>query len=702
MPGQIESTAGILTIPPEEPLRFRANGKLLIAGEYLVLAGARALALPLRFGQSLQAEKICGLHIYWASEDTSGTWFRAVFDSVSLKAVSPDTELRGHETTARKLTDLLKQARSMNPGFLKPGQGYNVRVTADFPLEWGLGSSSSLISLISQWAEVNASELHRKVSNGSGYDIACATSVLPIFYTLNPGDPEAGSTITPLQPGTALRDHACFAYLGRKQDSHSEVEAFSASAEFTARDIRRISELSEEIGRALRPGELCRLMHEHEEILGRILKRDVLKAKFPDFPGSVKSLGTWGGDFAMFVSRLPADEVRNKLESYGISKVYSWNEICYDNTKTATGLSFSQNLPSTPLNGKTLSVSWESPSNIAFIKYWGKRGVQLPANPSLSMTLSRAVSRTTVRAVPGREPAAIISVNGDSNHSFIPKMRKLLIWLKPLLPAIEGYSYEIDTTNSFPSSAGIASSASGISAFSLCLLDLARMITGEDHGNDEFLRMASRVSRMGSGSASRSVYGGFTVWGETPLVPGSSDEKAVPLRSGIHRDFLSLQDAILIVSGKAKSISSTGGHALMDAHPFAGARYLQANKNLKECLDAMGKGDFEKFARICEHEAISLHSLIMTSAGNNILMLPESLQIMNRIRDARKQGMPVCFSLDAGPNVHLLYPLDYSATVGDFISTELLPFCPDQRYIPDHCGQGPFRIPGTGKQLMYE
>ncbi len=684
---------------PKENLSFRASGKLLLSGEYLVLAGARALALPLLFKQTLELEAICGFEIHWTSEDSSGVWFRAVFDTETLNDVSPRAGLKGHKETAGFLARLLRNARELNPGFLRPGYGYNVRVSADYPLEWGLGSSSSLISLIAQWSGADAFELFRSLFAGSAYDIACATSASPLFYQIIPGETGWMPIVSPANPGPALRHHAYFAYLGRKQDTLSELEKFSAEAKYSAAEIKRITELTARICQAERVEELCRYVDEHEAILGKILKRDVLSFSFPGFPGAVKSLGAWGGDFAMFVSRLSPDEVRERLKAFGIRQVFTYHEICIEKPRPGDEMRIMGNSQAHTPNGKTLSAAWESPSNIAFIKYWGKKGIQLPANPSLSMTLSKSVTRTIVKAVKGPEPFDIRTVNGATDHPFLPRMRELLVWLKNFFPLLGGYSFEVETGNSFPVSAGIASSASGMSAFALCLLDLAQMIAGRETEQDEFLRMASFVSRMGSGSASRSVYGGFALWGETPLLPHSSDEWAVKLHSGIHAGFRGLQDAILIVSALPKQVSSSEGHVLMDSHPFAGSRYTQAGINLKECLDAMHTGDFEKFAGVCENEALSLHSLLMTSANSNILILPASLQIMNRIRIERKKGLPLCFSLDAGPNVHLLYPMDYSDRVSDFIRDELLQFCSNGYYIPDQYGQGPFRIRGGVKQF---
>ena len=338
---------------------------------------------------------------------------------------------------------------------------------------------------------------------------------------------------------------------------------------------------------------------------------------------------------------------------------------------------------------ETVSSSWKSPSNIAMIKYWGKREGQVPANPSLSMTLRNAVSRTKVIASQAGNKVELLSVNGDPQHPFTPKLTHLLNWMIKQIPPLHYYSFSVETSNTFPHSTGIASSASGISAFTLCILSIAKQIFNIEIDRDLMKRMASLDSRMVSGSACRSVYGGFAVWGETQLITGSSDEYSVPVNDLVHPSFQNLEDAILIVSKEPKSVSSTYGHSLMNTHPFAGNRKTQAGNNLKEALNALQSGDFEHLGRIAENEAFTLHSLIMTSLGNPILIAPETVRIIKRIQQLREHGIPLFFTLDAGPNVHLLYPASEKQKTEDIISSELLPYCTDGEVIFDGYGTGP-------------
>lgn len=295
-------------------------------------------------------------------------------------------------------------------------------------------------------------------------------------------------------------------------------------------------------------------------------------------------------------------------------------------------------------------------------------------------------------AVAADEGKANLMVNGDPDHLFIPKLKKLVHWLTSEIPVLERYSFQVKTSSTFPHSTGIASSASGMSAFSLCLLSIVSEITGKEIPLEEFSEIASFVSRWGSGSACRSVYGGFSLWGETPGLPYSSDLFAIPINDHVHTDFMKMHDAILVVSSSPKSLSSTAGHELMKTHPYAGVRIDQALTNIQETMNALQSGDFDKLAAISENEALTLHSLIMTSRGDTILLEPNSLIILKRIQHARQQGFPVFFTLDAGPNVHLLYPDHSTEPVENFIMEELTQFCENGLVIFDQCGEGPIRV----------
>lgn len=346
--------------------------------------------------------------------------------------------------------------------------------------------------------------------------------------------------------------------------------------------------------------------------------------------------------------------------------------------------------PSSSGEGEKIFACWKSPSNIALVKYWGKKEGQLPLNPSISMTLDQSYTITRVETELTRESSGgIKSVDGDIQHPFIPKMEKLLKWLVQEIPVLGNFSFMVETSNSFPHSTGIASSASGISAFALCLLTIAEKVTKKKIPLMEFLTMASFSSRMGSGSACRSVFGGYTVWGKTPDVPGSSDLFAIPVTDRVHPSLRTLHDAILVVSTTPKSLPSSQGHTLMDNHPFTPARIRQASNNLSELLKALTMGDLDRLAGLAEYEALTLHALIMSSPGGMILMEPRTVQIIKQIQAARQRGLAVFFTLDAGPNVHLMYPESAVHEVENFIREELMPLCERDFIIYDYCGTGP-------------
>jgi diphosphomevalonate decarboxylase len=326
----------------------------------------------------------------------------------------------------------------------------------------------------------------------------------------------------------------------------------------------------------------------------------------------------------------------------------------------------------------------ESPSNIAIIKYWGKHGDQLPNNPSLSLTLSTAY--TTVEMYYKTASATDVEYyfEGFRNIAFEERVIRFLDRVKPYFRFLDHYSLRFESSNSFPHSTGIASSASSMSALAKCLVAMEAEVTGTSFNEDEMGKKASFVARLGSGSASRSVYEGWVSWGETELIEGSSDEYATPLPFPIDPLFAHLRDAVLIVSSQLKKISSSLGHQLMNDHPFAQGRNKQAKENLEKVINALIYGDFETFATVTENEALTLHGLLMTSSPDGLLLKPSTLSVIEAIRDFRRgKGAKLCFTLDAGPNVHLLYPDSEREKVLPFIEQVLLPLCENRRWIDD-------------------
>ncbi|MDX2135924.1 MAG: diphosphomevalonate decarboxylase [Saprospiraceae bacterium] len=344
------------------------------------------------------------------------------------------------------------------------------------------------------------------------------------------------------------------------------------------------------------------------------------------------------------------------------------------------------------------NVVWRSPSNIAILKYWGKHGRQLPRNPSVSLTLAASVTDTAVEYTYKDHPNTgeidlQFFFHEDENEPFRRRILHFLESILPIFPFLPQLQLVIRSGNSFPHSAGIASSASAMSALALCLCTLEDVLFGTLSDQAEFDRKASYVARLGSGSACRSIFPHAALWGANTLVPGASDEYAIPIGDMLHPVFKGLHDDILIVSADEKSVSSTAGHALMDGNPYAEPRYLQARQRLADLLVSLQKGDLEHFGRICEAEALTLHALMLCSNPPYLLMRPNSLEIMERVKTYRADtGHPVFFTLDAGPNVHLLYPENIVAEVRGFIEQELRPLCENHFVMNDWVGEGPEEI----------
>ena len=351
-------------------------------------------------------------------------------------------------------------------------------------------------------------------------------------------------------------------------------------------------------------------------------------------------------------------------------------------------------------------VGWRSPSNIALVKYWGKRGKQLPQNPSISFTLSECCTETFVQYEKADGFGFKFFFEGQENPAFGAKIEKFLLDHQAFFPFINQLHLTVESRNTFPHSSGIASSASSMSAFVMGLMEIESKLVGLSTGSralvdsvpepvegPRLLLKASYFSRLASGSASRSVYPKMALWGATEAYEGSSDEYAVPLENDIHPIFKTYRDSILIVSGETKSVSSRAGHGLMEGNPYAPARYAQANENIKNLLAAMKSGDLDTFINITESEALQLHALMMCSNPSFILMKPNTLRIIEQVRRFRNEtNIPLCFTLDAGPNAHLLYPESEAEKVEEFIKNTLLACCDEGRWMADHVGNGPKKL----------
>lgn len=339
-------------------------------------------------------------------------------------------------------------------------------------------------------------------------------------------------------------------------------------------------------------------------------------------------------------------------------------------------------------------VTWQTPSNLAIIKYWGKYGIQLPKNPSISLTLSEAHTDTTIQYSPIKEGESwiVFFLDQEENKGFADRIVRFFTSIKEHFPFIDKFSYIIHSSNSFPHSSGIASSASAMSALAVCLCEIESQCFGTLTKEEEFFKKASFIARLGSGSAARSVYGGWVEWGESAYNKEFSNLHGTVV-SEIHESFQNMRDSILIASRKEKSVSSSAGHQLMENNVYAEARYQQAKDRIPVLAKALQEGDWSTFGHIAENEALTLHALMMSSEESYILMDPKSLIMIERIRSYRKRtGHHVYFSLDAGPNIHLLYPNNITTEIKQFIDTELKELCEDGFMIHDFVGQGPKKI----------
>ena len=338
------------------------------------------------------------------------------------------------------------------------------------------------------------------------------------------------------------------------------------------------------------------------------------------------------------------------------------------------------------------SFIFSAPSNIALVKYWGKKENQIPANPSISFTLKNCKTITKLsfdkRENLTNDFSFDLFFEGKPKEDFKPKIQKFFERIEKYCPYLKQYHFTIDTENTFPHSSGIASSASGMAALSMNIMALERVLNPEIT-DEYFYQKASFLARLGSGSACRSIKGNVVCWGNHNDILGSSDLFGVEFPSKIHDIFKNYQDTILLVDKGEKQVSSTLGHDLMHDHPFAERRFKQAHDNLKKIKKVLEDGDLDQFIAIVESEALTLHAMMMTSMPYFILMKPNTLEIINKIWKFRQQTkIPVCFTLDAGANVHVLYPENSVNEVLQFIKDELVGYCQNANYICDEIGNG--------------
>ncbi|PKP31350.1 MAG: GHMP kinase [Bacteroidetes bacterium HGW-Bacteroidetes-16] len=296
---------------------FHANGKLLITGEYLVLEGARGLALPLKQGQHMQVNTLVGEILRWEAFSPEGLWFEATISLPDLNIISTSDP-----ALAEKLHEILSEVFS---AFLfQKNKGFHIITRLDFNPSHGFGSSATLVSLLAQWIGLDAFKLHHKLFGGSGYDIACATAFGPIIYSIENEHP----LITPTHFFPPFHQQLYFVYLGNKQHSSREIARFKEQSKFKQTDIEHVNSLTEAVCHATNLDELELALMEHEALLSVILKKPVIKQeRFKNYQGVVKSLGAWGGDFVMATTRKDRNSFVDEMKQSGFEVVYPFAEL---------------------------------------------------------------------------------------------------------------------------------------------------------------------------------------------------------------------------------------------------------------------------------------------------------------------------------------------------------------------------------------
>ena len=298
-------------------MRFFSNGKLLITGEYVILDGALSLAVPSLLGQSLEVTNNESKHIKWLSKNSDGrVWFNCTIRIDNLKV-----EKTSSNEISNKLSEIIKVIREEYPNFLNKS-GSDITSQLTFNKEWGLGSSSTLISNLSQLAKIDPYELNNRIFNGSGYDIACAKSKSPLLYRLikNKRDIEKVS-FRPI-----FHEKIYFVYLNTKQNSLNEIRKYKdLNTSITL--ISEISDITKELLKCSTLKNFNLLIHSHEQIISKLISKKPIKQElFKDFRGEIKSLGAWGGDFIMVSSD---EDPSNYFKNKGFNTVLKYGDLLF-------------------------------------------------------------------------------------------------------------------------------------------------------------------------------------------------------------------------------------------------------------------------------------------------------------------------------------------------------------------------------------
>jgi mevalonate kinase len=305
--------------------QFYSNGKLLLTGEYFVLDGAKSLAVPTTCGQDLTVEPIKEPHLIWQSYTNTGAcWLEVILDLPKLRLVSADfeaTEDGGNDTLAENLRTILVETQKLNPAFLNTENGFLVKTNLTFPKNWGLGTSSTLINNLANWAKVNPYQLLSTTFGGSGYDIACAQNNSPILYTRSGINP----LVEKVNFNPAFKEQLYFVYLNKKQNSRAGIKRYKTLKGTLTSEIKQISKLSELFLACRDLQDFEKLMLEHEQLVSKVIQLEpVQKEFFSDYFGQTKSLGAWGGDFILATGN---DDTPSYFTQKGFETVIPYAEL---------------------------------------------------------------------------------------------------------------------------------------------------------------------------------------------------------------------------------------------------------------------------------------------------------------------------------------------------------------------------------------
>ena len=296
---------------------FYSNGKLLLTGEYIVLDGATALAFPTKFGQSMTVSKIDEPNILWKSYNHNDKlWLQCDF---TLKDI--EIPLSNADDEIKRLLSILKEAKQLNPNFLNITSGYQITTKLDFPRNWGLGSSSTLINNISQWAKVDPYKLLKATFGGSGYDIAAAQNNSPILYS----QIQNKTLVVKQKIDWNFTDQLFFVHLNKKQNSRDGIANYQKSKENNLVPINEINELTSKFCHCKKISEFEILINEHEQVISNTIDQKPIKELlFNDYTGSIKSLGAWGGDFILATGN---QKEWNYFKDKGYHTILSFKEM---------------------------------------------------------------------------------------------------------------------------------------------------------------------------------------------------------------------------------------------------------------------------------------------------------------------------------------------------------------------------------------